>query len=58
METYELKDREDEIARQILSKALQYPLMQIVSNAGYRPKDIMKQLAKIDSDTYGFDAKE
>lgn len=58
METYELKDREDEIARQILSKALQYPLLQIVSNAGYRPKDIMKQLAKIDSDTYGFDAKE
>ncbi len=54
---FKLKDKDENIAVEIVRKAIQYPLTQIANNAGYKGDRVVEKIKKSSDFNYGFEWK-
>jgi len=55
LESFVLEDKDENIAVEIVKKAIQYPLTQIANNAGYKWDRVVEQVKSNDNFNYGFE---
>ncbi|MFA5747746.1 MAG: chaperonin GroEL [Candidatus Absconditabacterales bacterium] len=58
LEKFKLDNEEEQIAVEIVKNAIQYPVIQIANNAGFKGDWIVEKIKESDDFNYGFDAKE
>jgi chaperonin GroEL len=55
LENYKLDDKDENIAVEIIQKAIQYPLTQIANNAGYKGDRVVEKVKESEDFDYGFE---
>jgi chaperonin GroEL len=58
LEKFKLDNEEEQIAVEIVKNAIQYPVIQIANNAGFKWDWIVEKIKESDDFNYWFDAKE
>jgi chaperonin GroEL len=57
LEKFVLEDKDENLAIEIIKIAIEYPLIQIVNNAGYKGDRVVERIKEEDDFNHGFDAR-